>query len=98
VKRILAKRALIEFWDRNPDARVYLETWYETVKNVEWSNPFEVKNFYAKASILKNSRVVFNIKGNEYRLVVKIEYKKQWIFIRIIGTHEEYNRIDTNKI
>jgi mRNA interferase HigB len=98
VKRIVAKRTLRAFWEKYPDSKEYLETWYETVKEAVWSSPNDIKEFYATASILKNSRVVFNIKGNAYRLVVKINYKKQWVFIRFIGTHKDYNKIDANTI
>lgn len=98
MKRIISKRTLVEFWEKHPDSKIHIETWYETVRNAKWSKPSDVKSFYAKASILKNSRIVFNIKGNEYRLVVKVEYKKQWIFVRFIGTHEQYNQIDSNYI
>lgn len=63
-----------------------------------WKDPNEVKNTYANASILKDSRVVFNIKGNSYRLVTKFNFEKQWIFIRFIGTHSEYDKIDANTI
>lgn len=98
MKRIIAKRTIVEFWESYPESKIYLETWYDSIKQMEWSNPSEVKEFYAKASILKNSRVVFNIKGNDFRLVVKIEYKKKWIFIRFIGTHEQYDQIDANTI
>lgn len=63
-----------------------------------WKTPNDVKLTYANASILKDSRIVFNIKGNSYRLVVKFNFEKQWIFIRFIGTHLEYNKIDTNTI
>jgi mRNA interferase HigB len=76
----------------------YLETWYETVKGARWEKPTDIRNFYATISILKNSRVVFNIKGNDYRLVAKINYRKQWLFIRFIGTHAEYDKIDANTI
>jgi mRNA interferase HigB len=98
VKRIVAKRTLREFWEKQPDSKDYLQTWYETVKGAGWKNPNEIKQFYATISILKNSRVVFNIKGNDYRLVVKINYKKQWLFIRFIGTHKDYDAIDANTI
>jgi len=64
----------------------------------DWKNPTEVKNTYANAIILKDSRVVFNIKGNSYRLIAKFNFEKQWIFIRFIGTHAEYDKIDANKI
>lgn len=98
VKRIIAKRTIKEFWEKYPDSKDYLETWYETVKGANWQSPGEIKDFYATVSVLKNSRVVFNIKGNKYRLVAKINYKKQWLFIRFIGTHIEYDNIDSNKI
>ena len=64
----------------------------------DWKSPADVKQTYAKASILKDSRVVFNIKGNSYRLIAKFHYEKQWIFIRFIGTHIEYDKIDANTI
>jgi len=98
VKRIIAKRTIREFWEKHPDSKEYLQTWYETVKGAKWKNPNEIKQFYTTISILKNSRVVFNIKGNDYRLVAKINYKKQWLFIRFIGTHKDYDAIDANTI
>lgn len=98
MKRIVAKRTLVKFWEKHPDSKAYLQTWYETVKTANWSNPNEIRNFYATISILKGSRVVFNIKGNDYRLVAKIEYEKSWVFIRFIGTHDEYDKIDANTI
>jgi mRNA interferase HigB len=64
----------------------------------DWRNPNDVKSTYANASILKASRTIFNIKGNSYRLVAKFNFEKQWIFIRFIGTHSEYDRIDVNEI
>lgn len=66
--------------------------------NANWESPQDVKLTYANASILKKSRVVFNIKGNTYRLVAKFNFEKQWIFIRFIGTHAEYDMIDANTI
>ena len=98
MKRIIAKRTLREFWENHSDSEQYLKTWYETTKNSNWNSPNDVKITYINASILKNNRVVFNIKGNAYRLIVKINYIKQWVFIRFIGTHAEYDKIDANKI
>lgn len=98
MKKILSKRTLRVFWEKYPDSREYLQTWYETVKEATWNNPNEVKEFYSTISILKNSRVVFNIKGNTYRLVAKINFNRQWLFIRFIGTHQEYNKINANTI
>ncbi|MCE2496147.1 MAG: type II toxin-antitoxin system HigB family toxin [Flavobacteriales bacterium] len=91
MKRIVAKKTLRDFWEKHADAEKYLKTWYETAKASEWSTPNEVKPSYVNASILKNGRVVFNIKGNAYRLVVKFNYERQWAFIRFVGTHAEYD-------
>lgn len=96
--RIFAKRTLREFWEDHADAEQYLKTWYDTAKASHWKTPNDVKSTFAHASILKNQRIVFNIKGNTYRLVAKFNFEKQWLFIRFIGTHDEYNRIDANNI
>jgi mRNA interferase HigB len=98
MERIFSKSTLREFWETYPDSEQYLKTWYNTAMNSEWKTPNEVKQTYANASILKNSRIVFNIKGNTYRLVAKFNYEKQWIFIRFIGTHTEYDEIDADNI
>lgn len=96
--RIIAKRTLREFWEKHADAEQYLKTWFDTVKHSNWKTPNDIKNTYANASILKNERVVFNIKGNDYRLIAKFNFDKGWIFIRFIGTHAEYDKIDANTI
>ena len=98
MQRILSKRTLREFYEIYPDFKNYLETWYDTVKKATWQNPNEIKEFYATVTILKSSRVVFNIKGNDYRLIAKINFERQWLFIRFIGTHKEYDKIDANTI
>lgn len=87
-----------EFWEKHSDSEQYLKTWYETARSSNWISPKEVKETYKHASILKHNRVVFNIKGNSYRLVVKFNYERQWAFIRFIGTHAEYDKIDANTI
>lgn len=98
MKRIIAKRTLRVFWEKHSDSEQYLKTWYQTAKNTTWKSPNEIKITYISASILKNERVVFNIKGNSYRLVVKFNYSRQWAFIRFVGTHAEYDKIDANTI
>jgi mRNA interferase HigB len=98
MRRIFAKSTLREFWDVHPDSELYLKTWYDTAMNTDWETPNDIKKSYANASILKNSRVVFNIKGNSYRLVVKFNFEQKLAFIRFIGTHSEYDRIDSNNI
>lgn len=98
MERIFSKSTLREFWETYSDSEQYLKTWYDTAMNSDWKTPNDVKLTYANASILKNSRIVFNIKGNTYRLVVKFNFEKQWIFIRFIGTHVEYDEIDADNI
>jgi mRNA interferase HigB len=98
MERIFSKSTLREFWETYTDSEQYLKTWYDTAMNSDWKTPNDVKQTYANASILKNSRIVFNIKGNSYRLVVKFNFEKQWIFIRFIGTHVEYDEIDADNI
>ncbi|MDP3444920.1 MAG: type II toxin-antitoxin system HigB family toxin [Ignavibacteria bacterium] len=98
MERIFAKSTLRAYWEQYPDSEQYLKTWYDTAMNANWESPQDVKLTYANASILKKSRVVFNIKGNTYRLVAKFNFEKQWIFIRFIGTHTEYDMIDANTI
>jgi mRNA interferase HigB len=98
MERIFSKSTLREFWEIYSDSEQYLKTWYDAAINSEWKTPNDVKNTYANASILKNSRIVFNIKGNSYRLVVKFNFEKQWMFIRFIGTHKDYNEIDADNI
>ncbi len=96
--RIIAKRTLREFWGQNPDSEQQLLAWYNEALKAEWENPNEIKQQFASASILKNSRVVFNICGNKYRLIVEINFQRRWVFIRFIGTHKEYDNIDANNI
>jgi len=98
MKRIIAKRTLREFWEKHADSEQYLKTWYDTVKSSNWESPNDVKRTYAHASILKDNRIVFNIKGNDYRLVAKFNFERKWAFIRFIGTHADYDRIDANMI
>jgi mRNA interferase HigB len=96
--RVIAKGILREFWEIYNDSEEQLKTWYKEASNATWNSPNDIKNEYARASILKDNRVIFNICGNKYRLVAKIQYKRQWVFIRFIGTHSEYDNIDANNI
>jgi len=98
MKRIIAKKTLREYWGKHLDCEQYLKTWYETVKFSNWKNPNEVKKTFTSASILRDNRVVFNIKGNSYRLIVKFNYERQWAFIRFVGTHAEYDKINAETV
>jgi len=92
--RIISKRALREFWEENPDTEQHLKTWYQTVTHADWDNPNDLKATYGNASIVGDGMVVFNIKGNHYRLIVKIHYNRKIVFVRFLGTHEEYDEVD----
>ncbi len=98
--RIIAFRTLREFWEKPEfaDSETSLRSWYHDVKNSDWKNSNELKLQYKNASNVGTGRVVFNIKGNTYRLVVAIDYKIQVIFIRFIGTHQQYDKIDAKTI
>lgn len=96
--RVIAKKILKEFWEKHSDCEQQLKSWYQETTNAEWKNPKDIKLEYPSASILNDNRIVFNIKGNNYRLVVKINFDYQVIWIRFIGTHSQYDRIDANKI
>jgi mRNA interferase HigB len=96
--RIIAKSTLRVFWEKHRDCEQYLKTWYDTAKNAEWKSPNDIKLIYPSASIIADNRVVFNIKGNNYRLIVKFNYERQWAFIRFIGTHSEYDKINAETI
>lgn len=99
--RIIARRTLREFWDSNSryaDAQAPLEAWHAEVNREVWQTPHDIKTKYRNASTLKNGRVVFNIAGNKYRLVVDVNYEKQIVFIKSIGTHTQYDRINVETI
>lgn len=99
--RVIAKSTLKVFYkdqSQYSDAKEPLDAWYQEAVQAKWANPMEIKEKYRSASILKNNRVVFNIAGNKYRLVVHINYKVGIIFIRFIGTHEQYNKIDPENV
>ena len=98
--RIIAFRTIRDFFERleYSDSEASLRAWYHDVKKAEWKNSNELKQLYKNASILGEGKVVFNIKGNDYRLVVAIDYDFQVIFIRFIGTHKQYDKIDAKTI
>ena len=96
--RIVAKKTLRSFWKIHPDCEGQLTSWHHEAGKSEWKNPNDVKLEYPTASIITGNRVVFNIKGNSYRLIVKISYEHQMVWIRFIGTHAEYDKIDAKKI
>ncbi len=92
--RIIAVRTLREFWERHADAEQPLKAWYHEARKGTWSTPAEIKRLYPRADILPGNRVVFDIKGNTYRLIVKFHYDRGIGYIRFVGTHAEYDKID----
>lgn len=96
--RVIAKKILRDFCVKHSDCEQQLKSWYNEAEAATWKNPNEIKRDYPSASILEDNRIVFNIKGNNYRLIVKINYHYQMIWIRFIGTHPQYDKIDVSKI
>ncbi len=96
--RIIAKKILRGFWDIHPDSEQQLKSWYQETSKAEWISPRQIKKEYPTASFLADNRVIFNIKGNHYRLIVKISYDYKMVWIRFIGTHAEYDKINAKTI
>ena len=96
--RVIAKRTLRSFWNKHKDCEQQLKSWYKEAEDAHWRVSGDIKIDYPSASFLKDNRVVFNIKGNKYRLIVKINYSYKIVWIRFIGTHAQYDKIDANNI
>ncbi len=98
--RIIAKSSLQKFWERPgcADARGPLHSWYAEATKATWRSPQDIKGQYARASICGNNRVVFNIGGNKYRLVVEVQYRAGIVWVKFVGTHAQYDRIDVETV
>jgi mRNA interferase HigB len=96
--RVISRKILRQFWERHPDARQPLPAWYADIKHANWKKPSDIKSVYQTASFISSNRIVFDIKGNQYRIVVVVEYRFGTVFIRFVGTHQEYNRINAEAI
>ena len=99
--RVIAKRTLRQFWEsasQYADAKGPLDAWYAEARNAQWRTPQGIKTRFRQASILKNNRVVFNIGGNKYRLITAVDYQRQVLFVRFIGTHAQYDTIDAEVV
>ena len=97
---VIKRKTLVEFYQRSghQDAKGPLEAWHYEAKHAQWASPADIKALYRSASILRDNRVVFNIAGHKYRLIVRINYDSQTVFVRFIGTHREYDKIDAEVI
>ena len=96
--RVIAKRTLRQFWLCHPDARGPLEASHAEAQAADWAGPQDIKDRFAAASFVAGNRVVFNIGGNRYRLVVQVNYPYRVVYVRFIGTHAEYDRIDVEQV
>ena len=96
--RVIAVSALRQFWEKHPAAEQPLKAWFDEASKAAWEQPSDIKAQYRSASVLKNRRVVFNIKGNDYRLIVAIAYKLGIVYVKFIGTHAEYDKIDAETV
>lgn len=96
--RVISIATLREFWDANPEAEQPLKAWLDEARQAKWSSPPEIKENYRSASVLNSRRVVFNIKGNDYRLIVAIAYRFSAVYVKFIGTHRQYDAIDANTV
>jgi mRNA interferase HigB len=96
--RIIVRKTLKDFWEKHPQAEQPLQSWYEECRHGNWKTTQDIKRSYRSADFLPDNRVVFNISGNKYRLVVKINYGYDVVYIRFIGTHAEYDKINAETI
>ena len=95
---VISRRKLVEFWEANPETKKPLQTWLSVAKAVKWKSPADVRTIDPKASIISNNPVVFDILGGRYRLVVAIRYSSGVVFIRFVGTHSDYDKIDAERV
>jgi mRNA interferase HigB len=95
---VIFRRKLVEFWEANPETKKALQTWLSITKAAKWKSPADVRAIDPKASMIANNRVVFDILGGRYRLVAAIRYPSGVVFIRFVGTHSDYNRIDAERV
>ncbi len=95
---VISKKTLVKFYTKHPQAKVPLEVWHMDARKAVWKSPADIKHHYSTASFLSDNRVVFNLKGNEYRLIVHIHYERKIVRVKFIGTHSEYDKIDAQRI
>lgn len=96
--RVISVATLIQYWQKYPDAEQPLKAWLAEARKADWKTIHDIKSQYKNASILKNRRVVFNIKGNSHRLIVAITFQLGAVYIKFIGTHGEYDKINADDV
>ncbi len=95
---VISKRTLVKFYEEYPQSKTSLEVWHSDARKAQWNRPNDIKKVYASASFLRDNRVVFNIKGNDYRLIVHIDYLRKIVRVKFIGTHSQYDKINAGEI
>ena len=96
--RVIKKTTLQKFWNEFPDSQMALMAWFKEAEKAFWKSPSDIKRQYRSASIIADNRVVFNICGNKYRLVVKINYGYGMVYIRFLGTHKQYDKVNVEEV
>ncbi len=96
--RIIARSRLRDYWAKHSDVESALEAWYQDVSRAAWKTPNDVTHIYPNASIIAGNRIIFNIKGNQYRLIVAVSYTTGIVYIRFVGSHQEYDKVDAATI
>ncbi|MCZ4409895.1 type II toxin-antitoxin system HigB family toxin [Cryomorphaceae bacterium 1068] len=96
--KIFSRGTLRDFWEKHGDCELQLKAWYRETEKSNWASINELKSNYPSASILNDNRIVFNIKGNDYRMIVKFNFEYKLAWIRFIGTHADYDKINANEI
>jgi mRNA interferase HigB len=95
---VISIKKLRDFWARYPEAEQWLREWFRAVERADWSSPFQVREAFSNASIVGPDRIVFRVRGNRYRIVVRVSYPSRTAFVRFVGTHAEYDRIDAAEV
>ena len=96
--RVIALSRLRDFWRKHPQSELSLRSWYAEASRAIWKTPAEIKEVHRQASFVSGDRVVFNIKGNQYRLIVAVRYRQQLMYVRFVGTHSEYDKVDAESV
>ena len=95
---VIALRTLRDFWTRHPQAKAPLMAWYSVARRAEWRGPDDIRAVFGSADFLADNRVIFDIGGNKYRLIVRVSYPYQRVLVKFVGTHAEYDRVDAKTI
>ena len=96
--RIISRKTLKDYCDVHPEIKSQIDSWYYEVKHADWGSPNDVRNDFPKARIIGKTRIIFNILNNRFRLIAKVNFKAKIVYIRFIGTHKEYDKIEVDKV